>query len=54
MHTRHIPDATSEGFYTDIDDMLEKEKGLEAAIHWLQAAAESGETLRFTPEQLAV
>jgi predicted dehydrogenase len=32
VHTRHIPDATSEGFYTDIDDMLEKEKGLDAAI----------------------
>lgn len=26
----------------------------EAAIYWLHAAAESGETMRFTPEQLAV
>jgi hypothetical protein len=26
----------------------------EAAIYWLHAAAESGETLRFTPDQLAV
>ena len=29
---RGMPNVTSKGFYTDIDDMLEKEKGLDAAI----------------------
>ena len=31
-YTRYNPNVTTKGFYTDIGDMLEKEKGLDAAI----------------------